>query len=74
MNPLIVAVVAFEARRWNLPGAKDQAVHDLFGVSATRYYAAVNRIIDQPGALELDPVSVHRLRRLRETRRRRRVA
>lgn len=69
MTPLTVAVLGIEARRWNHSGAKEQTVHDLFGVSATRYYAAVNRIMDDPEALILDPVTIHRLRRLRDTRR-----
>ncbi|HYT78798.1 MAG TPA: DUF3263 domain-containing protein, partial [Actinomycetota bacterium] len=33
-----------------------------------------NRLIDQPEALEHDPMLVQRLRRLREARRRRRFA
>jgi hypothetical protein len=69
MTPLTVAVLAMEARAPRRSGVKEQAVHDLFGVLATTYYAAVNRLIDDPEALQLDPVTVNRLRRLRERRR-----
>ena len=68
MTPIIATVIAVEQRRWNRRGAKEQVTHDLFGVSATRYAQAVNAIVDRPEALMLDPVTVNRLRRLRETR------
>lgn len=69
MNPIVAAVIAFESRHWHRRGAKEQAARDLFGVTPTRYAQAVNRVIDLPEALVLDPVTVNRLRRLRETRR-----
>lgn len=74
MTPITAAVVAFEARRWNHGGAKAQAIHDVFGMSPHSYYAAVNRVIEDPEALALDPVTVNRLRRLRDSRRRARSA
>jgi Protein of unknown function (DUF3263) len=49
-------------------------VRTRFGMSAARYYQLLNRLIDQPEALEHDPMLVQRLRRLREVRRRRRFA
>lgn len=67
-------ILAFERQWWKHAGAKDQAVHDTFGVSATRYYQLVNELIDRPEALEHDPMLVKRLRRLRETRQRARSA
>jgi hypothetical protein len=70
VNHLAASILAFEGRRWNRVGSKEQAVRDVFGVSLTRYYQAVNRLADDPEALELAPVLVNRLRRLRETRRR----
>lgn len=74
MTPITAAVLGFEHKTWARPGSKDQAVHDVFGVSATRYYQAVNRVIDDPEALALDPITVNRLRRLRQTRRRARAS
>ena len=51
--------------RWNYQGAKEQYVHDLFGISLTRYYQARLDVLEQPEALILDPVLVNRLRRRR---------
>lgn len=73
MTPLTAAVIAFERLRWNHAGAKEQAVHDLFGLSATRYYQARNALLDDPQALVLDAPTVNRLRRLRDSGRRRRT-
>ena len=67
-------VLDFERQWWRLPGAKEQAVHDRFGLSATRYYQLLNTILNKPEALVHDPMLVKRLRRLRETRQRARSA
>lgn len=69
MTPITVAVLAFEARRWNYQGAKEQAAHDLFGLSAHRYFLTRNAVIDRPEALVFDPPLVNRLRRLRDAQR-----
>jgi hypothetical protein len=37
--------------------------------SSTRYYQVLNALIDKPEALAVDPITVRRLRRLRERRR-----
>lgn len=66
------AVLAFERRSWPGPGAKERAVRERFGISPTRYYQLLNALLDDPRALAHDPVTVNRLRRLREQRRRRR--
>jgi hypothetical protein len=67
-------LLAFERQWWKYPGLKEQAIHELFGVSPTRYYQLVNRLIDKREALEADPMLVKRLRRLRSGRRRARSA
>jgi len=67
-------VLAFERQWWKYAGAKEQAVRDLFGMSATRYYQVLNALIDKPEALVADPMLVKRLRRLRSTRQRTRSA
>ena len=67
-------VLAFERQWWKYAGAKEQAVRDLFGLSATRYYQLLNALIDRPEALVHDPMLVKRLRRLRATRQRTRSA
>lgn len=61
-------ILAFEAKWWKHAGSKEQAVRDTFGLSATRYYQLLNGLLDNPAALEHDPVLIARLRRLRSTR------
>lgn len=63
-------ILAFERNWWRQPGAKEQAIADIFGISGTRYYQMLNEIIDRPEALGFDPVLVKRLRRLRARRQR----
>jgi hypothetical protein len=58
----------FERRWWRTVGAKEQAVRDTFGLSATRYYQLLNALLDKPAALAAEPVLVARLRRLRASR------
>ncbi|HEY9473263.1 MAG TPA: DUF3263 domain-containing protein [Mycobacteriales bacterium] len=67
-------VLAFERQWWKYAGAKEQAIRDLFDMSATRYYQILNGLIDRPEALAADPMLVKRLRRLRATRQRARSA
>jgi hypothetical protein len=61
-------ILAFEGRWWKHAGAKEQAIRDAFALSSTRYYQLLNALLDNPAALEHDPVLVGRLRRLRSTR------
>lgn len=67
-------ILAFERQWWKYAGAKEQAVRELFDLSATRYYQVLNSLIDRPEALEHDPMLVKRLRRMREARQRARSA
>jgi hypothetical protein len=64
------AVLAFERQWWRHAGAKEQAIRDRFGISATRYYQVLNALLDRPEALEYEPQTVNRLRRLRAARQR----
>ena len=61
-------ILAFERHWWKYAGAKEQAIKDLFDLSATRYYQVLNALIDQPAALMHDPMLVKRLQRLRSAR------
>lgn len=65
-----VAILNIEARHWRHAGSKEQAIRARLGISATAFYARLNQLLDEPAALERNPVLVNRLRRLRETRRR----
>ena len=67
-------ILAFERQWWKYAGAKEEAVKELFDLSATRYYQVLNALIDSPEALVADPMLVKRLRRLRTTRQRSRSA
>ncbi|MEV1053955.1 DUF3263 domain-containing protein [Streptomyces sp. NPDC049887] len=66
------AVLAFERASWSGPGAKERAVREELGISPTRYYQLLNALLDDPRALAHDPVTVNRLRRVREAQRARR--
>ena len=50
------------------PGPKDRAIGDYLGMSASRYYQALRRLIDDDAALACAPLVVHRLRRMRRER------
>src|SRR3954453_22434543 len=67
-------ILAFERQWWKYAGAKEQAIRELFDMSATRYYQVLNTLIDTPAALAADPMLVKRLRRLRASRQRQRSA
>jgi hypothetical protein len=64
----------FERESWKLTVAKERAIRESFGFSPTRYRQLLNAAIDLPEAIAYDPMLVRRLRRVREARRRRRVA
>ena len=59
------AILDFERRWWRRPGAKEQAIRDSFEISPTRYYQALNGLLELPQALLYDPTLVNRLLRLR---------
>lgn len=67
-------ILAFERQWWKYAGAKEDAVRELFGFSATEYYQVLNALIDSPAALTHDPMLVKRLRRMRSSRQRGRGA
>jgi len=64
----------FEREAWKLRMSKERAIRERFGFSAARYHQLLNRAIDRPAALGYDPMLVRRLRRIRDARRRKRVA
>ncbi|MBW5425719.1 DUF3263 domain-containing protein [Streptomyces sp. BG9H] len=63
------AVLALERRDWPGPGAKERAVREELGMVPVRYYQLLNALLDDPRALAHDPITVNRLRRVRESRR-----
>lgn len=62
-------ILDFERTWWKSTGRKESAIRDRWDISPTRYYQLLNALIDQPSALEYDPMIVRRLQRLRDVRR-----
>ncbi|MCA1219369.1 DUF3263 domain-containing protein [Streptomyces sp. 8L] len=63
------AVLALERLSWSGPGAKERAIRERLGMSPTRYYQVLNALIDDRAATAYDPVTLNRLRRVRQSRR-----
>ncbi|CAL9473999.1 DUF3263 domain-containing protein [Streptomyces sp. DH-12] len=62
-------VLALERRGAVSPGAKERVIREELGLAPVRYYQLLNALLDDPRALAHDPVTVNRLRRVREARR-----
>ncbi|MFF7238353.1 DUF3263 domain-containing protein [Streptomyces collinus] len=63
------AILALERRGFTGPGAKERAIREELGLAPVRYYQLLNALLDDERALALHPVTVNRLRRVREARR-----
>lgn len=64
------AILDFERGWWRLAGPKEAAIRDRLHMSSTRYYRLLGELIDRPAALVYDPLTVKRIRRHRDDRRR----
>lgn len=69
-----IEVLDFERSWWKHAGVKEQAIRERFNMSATRYYQLLNELLENPAAMDHDPILVKRLKRLRMYRQRQRVA
>ena len=67
-------ILEFERTWWGGTVPKELAVRERFGLSPSRYYQLLNRLLDRPEAFEYDPILVRRLKRLREGRRQKRFS
>lgn len=65
-------ILGFERSWWTHGGGKESAIRDRFDLSAGEYYRVLGDLIDRPGAMDVDPLLVRRLRRQRLTRQRER--
>ena len=74
LTPRDKEILEFERQWWKYSGAKEQAIRELFGMSATRYYQVLNALVDHPGAMSFDPMLMKRLQRMRNARARNRSA
>jgi hypothetical protein len=63
-----IKVLEFESSWWHYPEPKDRAIREYVGVSSTRYYQALRRLIDDEGAVREYPLVIRRLRRMRRER------
>ena len=62
-------ILALERRGFSSPGLKERAIREELDLAPVRYYQLLNALLDDPRALAHDPVTVNRLRRVREARR-----
>jgi hypothetical protein len=67
------AILDFERSWWTRSGPKEAAIRTELGVSGTRYYELLRALLDDSSAYEYDPLTVKRLQRQRDRRRRGRV-
>lgn len=66
-------MLEFERSWWNHDEPKEVLVRARFQCSADEYYAELNELLEQPEAMEHDPLVVRRLARHRVRRRRARM-
>jgi hypothetical protein len=59
-----VTMLNIERQFWRTAGAKEEAIR-AHGLTVTRYYQLLNRLLDDPAALAAEPQTVYRLRRIR---------
>jgi hypothetical protein len=64
-----VRVLEFESAWWHYPEPKDRAIREYVGMSATRYYQALRRLVDDDDAAKEYPLVIRRLRKMRRERR-----
>jgi Protein of unknown function (DUF3263) len=74
LNHRELEVLDFERSWWKHAGKKEEAIRERFEMSATRYYQLLNELLENPAAMDHDPILVKRLKRLRSYRQRQRVA
>jgi hypothetical protein len=62
-------VLDFAGLTYNHPGIREAEIRNRFGLTATSYHQELNVLLDKPAALVYAPMTVNRLRRLRDLRR-----
>jgi len=63
-------ILELERSWWTQPGPKEAAIAEKLELSTTSYYRLLNELIDRPEAEQHDQLTVRRLRRMRDRRRR----
>ncbi len=64
-----LAMLELERSWFTVAGTKDAAIRERFDLSSAAYYQALNALIERPDAVAADPLTVRRLRRMRDRRR-----
>ena len=64
-----IRVLDFEAGWWHFPEPKDRAIRDYLGMSSTRYYQALRRLVEDEEAAREYPLVIKRLRKMKQARR-----
>jgi hypothetical protein len=67
------AILDFERSWCTRSGTKEAAIRTELGFSGTRYYALLRGLLDDESAYAYDPLTVKRLQRQRDRRRRERL-
>lgn len=70
LTPTDRDMIVFARRFWLHAGNRESAIRAEFGISETAYWQQLNRIVDEPAALEFDPFTTRRIQRLRDSRQR----
>ena len=73
LSPRDRTILDLERWWWTRSGPKEAAIRTDTGLSSTRYYELLRSLVDDPDAYEYDPLTVMRLRRDRDRRRRAKV-
>ncbi|GAA2044709.1 hypothetical protein GCM10009720_27030 [Yaniella flava] len=60
-------MLEFEKRSWHYAGAKDRDISDTFGLTPTRYYQKLARLITTERAYAYNPMLIDRLLNSRST-------
>src|SRR5262245_59676754 len=67
------ALLDFEREWWLFGGRKDDLVRERLGLAPSTYYRLLQALLDVDAAVLYDPLTVKRLRKRRDQRRRNRV-
>ncbi len=65
-----LAMLDFEREWWRFEGRKEDQIRVRFDLSPSSYYRALQALIELDAASDYDPLTVKRLRRQRDQRRR----
>ncbi|GAA1714606.1 DUF3263 domain-containing protein [Brachybacterium phenoliresistens] len=60
------AILEIEARTYRFVGTKERRIRERTGLTPTRYFVRLNRLLESPAALQHSPAVVNRLRTLRQ--------